>query len=153
MSRELRLGGCRLTSAASDHHIVAIGDTVDGQESEIVRRELILDSGIAETDNQLHSYFLPSSFLPPSPLPPSALPPSAPSSVSCLPFFMTSGSDGAAATSVAASAGAASTTSFTEVMWATGWVSSVTNLIFGSRGRSESRKTCPNSRAVSWSSS
>src|SRR5947209_20249280 len=103
MSRELRLRGCRLTSAASDHHIVAIGDTIDGQEPEIVRRELILDSGIAETDNQLHSYFLPSAFLPPSALPPSALPPSAaPSSVSYLPSLMTSGSAGTSATSVRA---------------------------------------------------
>src|SRR5438445_12287640 len=102
MSRELRLGGCRLTSAASDHHIGAVGYTVESQEPEIVRRELILDSGIAETDNQLHSYFLPSAFLPPSALP-SPLPPSAPSSVSCLPFLMTSGSAGAAATSVTAS--------------------------------------------------
>src|SRR3954453_16072048 len=152
MSRELHFRGCRLPSAASDHHVVAVGDTIDGQEPEIVRRELILDSRIAEADNQLHSYFLPSAFLPPSPLPPSALPPSAPSSVSCLPFFMTSGSDGAAATSVAASAGAASTTSFTEVMWATGWVSSVTNLILGSRGRSETRKTCSNTSGVTSSS-
>src|SRR5437868_2253662 len=138
MSREFRLSGGRLASSAEDIHIASLGNAIDCQEAKIVRRELVLDAGIAQTDNQLHSYFLPSAFLPPSALPPSVLPPSAaPSSVSCLPFLMTSGSAGAAATSVTASAGAASTTSFTEVMWATGWVSSVTNLILGSRGRSD----------------
>src|SRR5437763_6023052 len=115
MSRELRLRGCCLTSAASDHHIVAVGDAIDGQEPQIVRRELVLDSRIAETDNQLHSYFLPSAFLPPS-----ALAPSAAASSSCLPFLITSGSAGAATAPSTASAGAASTTSFTEVIWATG---------------------------------
>src|SRR5437016_690754 len=122
MSREFRLSGGRLASSAGDIDIASLGNAIDCQEAKIVRRELVLDAGIAQTDNQLHSYFLPSAFLPPSALLPSVLPPSAaPSSVSCLPFLMTSGSAGAAAaTSAPASAGAASTTSFTDVIWATG---------------------------------
>src|SRR5579885_3492621 len=146
---DLRLSRCRLTSAAGDIDVRAFGETIDRQESEIVRRELVLDARIAETDNQLHSYFLPSAFLPPSALPPAS---GAASSVSCLPFLMTSGSAGAAAASAPASAGAASTTSFTDVMCATGCVSSVTNLILPLCGRSETRSTCPKTSAVTSSS-
>src|SRR5579859_7837656 len=97
-----RLAGCCLASAAVDIYAAALGKPVDHKKAEIVRRELILDSRIAETDNQLHSYFLPSGFLPPSAFAGSA---AAASSVSCLPFLMTSGSAGAAAASAPASAG------------------------------------------------
>jgi hypothetical protein len=33
----------------------AVGDPIDRQEPEIVRRELVLDSRIAQTDDQFHA--------------------------------------------------------------------------------------------------
>src|SRR5262249_42593483 len=140
------LGGRRLASAACHIDFASLSDTVDSQKAQIVRRELVLDAGIAQTDNQLHPYFLPSAFFPPSAF--AAASGAAPSSVSCLPFLMTSGSAGAAAASAPASTGATSTTSFTDVMCATGCVSSVTNLILSLCGRSETRSTWPNTRGV-----
>src|SRR5690349_18439715 len=144
MSGELGLAGSRLTTAAGDTNTGSLSDAIDGQKAEIVRRELVRDAGIAQTDNQLHSYFLPSGFLPPSAFAGSA----AGSSVSCLPFLMTSGSAGAAAASTPASAGAASTTSFTAVMCATVWFSSVTYLSLSLWGRSATRSTCPKTSDV-----
>src|SRR5215469_6879256 len=98
------------------------GDAIHRQEAEIVRRELIFDSGIAQSNDQFHarsqaattpgsarpdrrkrlplrgSYFF-SFFSAFSGFSGAA---SAPSSVSCLPFLITSGSAGAAAASAAA---------------------------------------------------
>src|SRR4029079_12983613 len=138
-------------------------DAINRQKSDVVRRKLIFDSGIAETYDQFHalnsscrdsrlgcpaergsafprtSYFFSffSAFS-------GAASPS--SSVSCLPFLMTSGSVGAPASAATAS-GAASTISFTEVTWATGWFSSVMNFSLSECGRSWTRKTLPN---VNW---
>src|SRR5436309_4070232 len=69
VSSELHLDGRRLASAARDIDLAALGDTIDGQKAKIVRRELVLDTGIAQTANQRHPHFLPSAFLPPSGLP------------------------------------------------------------------------------------
>src|SRR5437763_1772432 len=95
MPSKLHLCGGRLASAACNVDLTPFGEAVDRQEAEIVRRELVFDSGIAQTDDQLHSFFLPSAFLPPSAFAASG----AASSVSCLPFLITSGSAGVAATS------------------------------------------------------
>src|SRR5581483_1985015 len=59
-------------------------------------------------------------------------PASAPSSsVSCLPFLITSGSAGPVAASAAAASGVAATSSFTDVTCATGWFGSVKNFSLG----------------------
>jgi hypothetical protein len=39
----------------SDFDPEIVGDPIDRQESEIVRRELVLDSGVAQTDDQFHA--------------------------------------------------------------------------------------------------
>src|SRR5437588_11876864 len=57
VSCKLHLGSCRLAPAAGDVDFASLCDAVDGQKAEIVRRELVLDARIAETDNQFHSYF------------------------------------------------------------------------------------------------
>src|SRR5579872_6615507 len=158
-------------------HTQIAGDPIDRQKSQVMRRELILDSGIAETNNQFHarraasefqratdshrfsriektSYPFESSLIRGrflylfsffSAFSGAASAPS--SSVSCLPFLMTSGSAGAAAASAATASGVATTSSFTEVTCATGWFSSVRNLILSECGKSETRSTLPN---VKW---
>src|SRR5271170_7264045 len=61
------------------------------------------------------------------------------SSVSALPFLMTSGSAGAAPASAATT-----TSSFTDVTWATGWFASERNFSFSLCGKSDTRSTLPN---------
>src|SRR4029077_374039 len=114
------------TLPVSHFHPKITGDPIDRQKTQVMRRELILDSGIAETNDQFHaesassvhvgtaaigcppsearlvrpgSYFF--SFF--SAFSGAASAPS--SSVSCLPFLMTSGSAGAAVASAAAASG------------------------------------------------
>src|SRR5947209_2733301 len=114
-------------------HAALFGNPVNSQKADIVRRELVFDTGIAQPDDQLHaSYFLAS----------------AGSSVSCLPFLMTSGSAGATVASAAAASGVATTSSLTEVVWATAWFSSVMNLIEPMWGRSATRSTCPKTSSL-----
>ena len=56
-----RLAGNRRPSrqrpalAIPDFNPQVVGDPIDRQEPEIVRRELVLDSGIAQTDDQFHA--------------------------------------------------------------------------------------------------
>src|SRR5579859_833784 len=115
-----------------------------------MRRELILDSGIAETNDQFHAEPLATdlhgfsridllifllypwesvpirgqyyffSFFSPFSAFSAGAASAPSSSVSCLPFLITSGSAGAAAASAAAASGVATTSSFTEVTCATG---------------------------------
>ena len=44
-----------MTLAISYFHAAVIGDAVDGEETQIVRRELVLDARIAQPDNQFHA--------------------------------------------------------------------------------------------------
>src|SRR4029079_13378903 len=84
----------RLVAAIADRDAEVRGDLIERQEPHVVRRLLVLRTRIAEPDDQLHAYFLAGAA-------------GASSSVSCLPFLMTSGSTdaGAAATASAPSAG------------------------------------------------
>jgi hypothetical protein len=41
--------------AIPDFDPQAVGDPIDRQEPEIVRRELVLDSWVAQTDDQFHA--------------------------------------------------------------------------------------------------
>src|SRR4029078_5528639 len=67
-----------------------LGYSVHGKKADIVGRELVFDTRISQPNDQLHrGYFFS--------LPAGAFSASAPSSVSCLPFLMTSGSAGPAA--------------------------------------------------------
>src|SRR5689334_9674574 len=101
--------------AVVNHHSALFRQPVDLQKADIMRRKLVFDARIAKPHAQFHAgYFLPSGFLA-SPFLASA--PS--SSVSCLPFLMTSGSAGVAPASAAAASGVGATSSFTEVTWAT----------------------------------
>src|ERR1035437_7961705 len=120
-SRRLR------TAIAIVHaHAALFGNAVHRQKTHIVRCELVLDARIAEPDDQLHrAYFFFSDFSDFSAFsglaalsPPSAASPA----VSCLPFLMTSRSVAVASASTTPSTGAASTTSFTAVTWATACV-------------------------------
>src|SRR3981189_1213317 len=165
--------GQRAALAIPDFEPESIGDPINRQEPEIVRRELVLDSRIAQTDDQFHAisswllscwplarssrlaartYFLSffSLFSAFSPFSGFGLPFGSPSaspspSVSCLPFLMTSGSAGVAAAS-ATTSGAATTSSFTVVMCAIIWFSSVRNFSFSLCGRSFTRTSTPNTR-------
>src|SRR5215470_19541822 len=49
--------GCRrcLTTAIHNLHAVIVGDAIYSKKTRIVRRELIFDSRIAETDDQKHA--------------------------------------------------------------------------------------------------
>src|SRR5258708_33338500 len=121
-----------------DHHAVLLGDAVNRKKAQIMRRELILDAGIAQPNDQLHAtYFFAG-----------AAAGSAPSSaVSCLPFLMTSGSAGAAAAASAVASGVATTSSFTDVTCATVWLSSVMNFSLPSCFSSDTRSTLPNTNS------
>src|SRR6185437_1723746 len=125
--------GERLTVPVVHHRASIFGQPVNRQKTDVVRRELILDTGIAQTDDQLHAaYFSFAAGSAPS------------SSASCLPFLMTSGSAGAAAAASAAASGVGATSSFTDVMCATAWSSSVINFSLPPvLGRSFTRVTAP----------
>jgi hypothetical protein len=41
--------------AIPDFNPKPVGDPIDRQKPEIVRRELVLDSGVSQTDNQFHA--------------------------------------------------------------------------------------------------
>ena len=45
----------RAALAIPDFNPKPVGDPIDRQKPEIVRRELVLDSGVAQTDNQFHA--------------------------------------------------------------------------------------------------
>src|SRR6202040_2776799 len=146
-------------------------NAVDGEETQIVRRELVLDARVAQPDNQFHafvqfvlqrlllcwadrrptmrSYFFSffSAFSAFAGFSAAGSAPSSPST-SCLPFLMTSGSAGTAPASAATASGVATTSSFTVMTWATGWFASVRNFSFGLCGKSETRNTLPNVRCV-----
>src|SRR6185437_705671 len=88
--------GERLAVPVVDRHAALLGDPVNRQKADVVRRELILDTGIAQPDDQLHAAYFFAGAGSPSPW------------ASCFPFLMTSGSAGAAAApSTAASAAGA----------------------------------------------
>src|SRR3954468_2789932 len=110
-------------------HLQALGQSLDGEKAEVMRRKLVLRPRVPKTDDQLHAYFL------------AAGSEAASSSVSCLPFLMTSGSAGPAAAASAAASGVGASSSFTEVMCATAWSSSVMNLSLPPCGRSATRST------------
>src|SRR5262249_60263141 len=83
-------GGQRLAVPVIDHYAALLGDAIHRQKADIVGGELVFDPRIAQPNDQLHRrYFLAGG---------GAAAGSAPSSsASCLPFLMTSGPAGAAA--------------------------------------------------------
>src|SRR6266571_724340 len=131
-------GRQRLAVPVIAHHTALLGNPVNREKADIVGRELVLDTRISQPNDQLHrGYFFAGG----------AFSVSAPSSVSCLPFLMTSGSAGPAAAASAVASGVATTSSFTAVTCATPWSSGVMNLILPACGRSFTRSTTPNSSA------
>ena len=55
LTGDCRPRGQRAALAIPDFDPEAVGDPIDRQEPEIVRRELVLDSGVAQTDDQFHA--------------------------------------------------------------------------------------------------
>src|SRR5262249_12323790 len=134
-------GGQRLAVPVFDHYATLLSDPVHRQKADIVGGELVFDPRIAQPNDQLHCrYFLAGG---------GAAAGSAPSSsASCLPFLITSGSTGAAAAASAAASGVGATSSFTEVMCATVWSSSVMNFNLPPWGRSFTRSTVPKTSSL-----
>src|SRR5207245_6626664 len=58
LGTDLRARSKRLALPISDFHVQIAGQTIDREESQIVRRELIFDTRIAETDNELHALLI-----------------------------------------------------------------------------------------------
>ena len=54
LPRDLGTCGQRAALAVPDFHSKVVGDPIDRQKTEVMRRELILDSRISQTDNQFH---------------------------------------------------------------------------------------------------
>src|SRR5258708_4009173 len=140
---EARPGRQCLAVPVIDRHATLRGQPVDQQKADVVRRKLVFDTRIAKTNDQLHAfYFLVSAFLPSLPSAAGA------SSVSCLPFLMTSGSAVVvAAAASAAASGVATTSSFTEVTWATVWAPSGMYLILSLCGRPATGSRSPKASA------
>src|SRR5262249_53898086 len=108
----------RLAGAIINYHAALLSNAVHRQKADIVGRKLVFDTRVSQPNDQLHRpYFFSVSFAAGSPS----------SSVSCLPFLMTSGSAGPAAAASAAASGVGATSSLTDVMCDTAWSSSVMN--------------------------
>src|SRR5512141_2581687 len=155
-------------------YIQIVSQLVDSQKTQIMRRELIFNSRIAKSNNQFHvgrwslvvgRWQKPGLKRPDWPTTKGRRPTtilyffsffsagaSPSSSVSCLPFLMTSGSAGAAAASPATASGVATTSSLMLMMCATGWSASVKKRILSFFGRSATRNTTPNTRSATLSS-
>src|SRR5207244_7795768 len=58
LGTDLRARSKRLALPISDFHVQIAGQTIDREESQIVRRELIFDTRIAETDNEIHALLI-----------------------------------------------------------------------------------------------
>src|SRR5882757_3194500 len=54
---KLRPGSECSAPAIGNHHTAILRDAIDRQKAGVVRRELILDTGVAETDNQPHASY------------------------------------------------------------------------------------------------
>src|ERR1700692_3412178 len=141
------LHSCRQSPAlpVPDLNATLTGDAIHRKKAQVMRRELILDAWIAETNDQFHAELISSAHVPSfawqdsrglsphehyffsffsaffSPFSGFSAPPASPSpSASALPFLITSGSLGVAPASAATASGVATTSSFTEVTCATG---------------------------------
>src|SRR5580698_4216160 len=96
VSCKLCPSGLGLAPPVGDRNVGESGDAIDGHEACVVRRVQVFEAGIAETDDELHCYFLASGF-------------ASPSAVSCLPFLTTSGSVGVSAATTASGSASALT--------------------------------------------